>query len=217
MSKRLFGYLIFIAASSVLIALAGGGLFFLRHPLGITYLVLWVAWWLVRLVGMRRGVPSAYDQKQRPMVRLSGATVIPLLILVPPWEYARVAGPIPRNGPLAWVGLIVFAAGILLQFLALQALHGLYTTRLGVQPGHRLVTSGPYRVVRHPGYLSQIMCMTGIGLAMSSLIGLGLVVLVLPLFSYRMREEEAMLLAEFGEEYLSYMQRTKWRLLPLVH
>ena len=141
----------------------------------------------------------------------------PLLVIAPPWEYAHLAGPIPRDGPLAWVGLVLFAGGVVLQAAAIRALHGLYTTRLGMQPGHRLVTSGPYRVVRHPGYLSQIMCMTGIGLALSSLVGLGLAVFVLPLFVYRMGEEETMLLAAFGEEYRAYKERVRWRLFPLVH
>ena len=217
MTRRMFGYLVFIAVSSVLVVLAGGGLPFLWRPVGVIYLGLWVMWWMVRFVGMQRGVRSTYDQKQRRMVVLSASAVIPLLVIAPPWEYAHLAGPIPRDGPLAWAGLVLFAGGVVLQAAAIRALHGLYTTRLGMQPGHRLVTSGPYRVVRHPGYLSQIMCMTGIGLALSSLVGLGLAVFVLPLFVYRMGEEEAMLLAEFGEEYRAYMHRVRWRLFPLVY
>ena len=213
----MFGYLVFIAVSSVLVVLAGGGLPFLWRPVGVIYLGLWVMWWMVRFVGMQRGVRSTYDQKQRRMVVLSASAVIPLLVIAPPWEYAHLAGPIPRDGPLAWAGLVLFAGGVVLQAAAIRALHGLYTTRLGMQPGHRLVTSGPYRVVRHPGYLSQIMCMTGIGLALSSLVGLGLAVFVLPLFVYRMGEEETMLLAEFGEEYQAYVQRVRWRLFPLVY
>ena len=215
--RKMLGYLVFIAVSSVLVVLAGGGLPFLWRPAGMIYLGLWVTWWMVRFVGMQRGVRSTFDQKQRRMVVLSASAVIPLLVVAPPWEYAHLAGPIPRDGPLAWVGLVLFAGGVVLQAAAIRALHGFYTTRLGMQPGHRLVTSGPYRVVRHPGYLSQIMCMTGIGLALSSLVGLGLAVFVLPLFVYRMGEEETMLLAAFGEEYRAYMQRVRWRLIPLVH
>ncbi len=60
------------------------------------------------------------------------------------------------------------------------------------------------------------MCMAGIGLALSSLVTLGMTILVVPLFLWRMQQEEEMLLAEFGGEYQTYMQKTKWRLIPLV-
>jgi protein-S-isoprenylcysteine O-methyltransferase Ste14 len=71
---------------------------------------------------------------------------------------------------------MLFAAGIILQSAAMWTLRGFYTVRLGVKSGQRLVTTGPYRRVRHPGYLSYIISILGIGLALSSLIVLGLVI-----------------------------------------
>jgi protein-S-isoprenylcysteine O-methyltransferase Ste14 len=182
---------------------------------GIIYLILSVVWWLLALV-RQRGVTSTYDQRQRVIVTILGAVTVPLLLIAPPWEYAHFVGPISRDGPLAWAGLVLFATGIALQAAAMWALRGLYTVRLGMQPGHRLVTSGPYRLLRHPGYLSYILSMTGIGLAMSSLIGLGLAVLIVPFLLRRIEHEEEMLAAEFGEKYRTYKQQTK-RLIPLVY
>jgi protein-S-isoprenylcysteine O-methyltransferase Ste14 len=215
MNKRLIGLLFFIAASCVAIVVAGGGVTFFQHPVGATYLTLWVVWWVVLSLGRQRGVPSTYDRKQRAIVAI-GAIALLVVIVASPWEYARFVGPIPRNGPLAWAGLVLFAAGVVLQAAAMWSIRGLYTSRLGVQPGHRLVTSGPYRVVRHPGYLSNLMCMTGIGWALSSLVALGSTVLVVPLILWRIEREEEMLVAEFGQRYQNYMQQTKWRLIPLV-
>lgn len=215
MAKIVMGRLAFIAACGAIIVIAGGGIALLRRPVGIIYLVLSVAWWLLAMV-RQRGVPSTYDRKQRVIVIALSATTVPFLIIAPPWEYAHFVGPIPRDGPLAWAGLGLFATGIALQAAAMWALRGFYTVRLGMQTGHRLVTSGPYHLVRHPGYLSYILSMTGIGLALSSLIGLGLVVLVLPFLLWRIEREEEMLVAEFGEEYRTYMKQTK-RLIPLVY
>lgn len=189
---------------------------FIRRPVGTLYLALWVVWWLVTALGRRRGVPSAYDRRQRMMVIAYSLVSVPLLIVAPPWEYAHFTGPIPRDGLLAWAGLALFTAGIALQAAAMWALRGMYTVRLGMQPGHHLVTSGPYRLVRHPGYLSYILSMMGIGLALSSLLGLGLVILVVPFILWRIEREEEMLLAEFGEEYRIYMQQIN-RLIPLVY
>jgi protein-S-isoprenylcysteine O-methyltransferase Ste14 len=216
MIARLIGVLIFATMTCVVIVVAGGGEAFLRRPVGVTYLALWAVWWLAIALGRRRGAPSAYDRSQRTIVAL-GVVALVGLIVVTPWEYAHLAGPIPRNGPLAWAGLLLFAAGIALQVAAFWALRGLYTTRLGVQPGHRLVTSGPYRLVRHPGYLSNLLCMTGIGLALSSLVAIGATIFVVPLILRRIASEEAMLLAEFGAEYRAYQQRTTKRLVPGVY
>jgi len=111
----------------------------------------------------------------------------------------------------------LFRLGEELQAAAFRELRGLYTSRLGVQPGHRLVTGGPYQLVRHPGYLSNLLCLGGgMGLALSSLVGLGLTLFVVPLVVRRILTEEEMLAAEFGAEYERYRQQTPYRLLPLV-
>jgi protein-S-isoprenylcysteine O-methyltransferase Ste14 len=212
---RLAGLLFFLLLCCIAIVLAGGGWSFLRRPVGVVYLALWIAWWLLIAAGRQRGAPSAYDRSQRLIYAL-GVAALASLVILPPWEYAHFTGPIPRDGPLAWAGLALFGAGIGLQAAAFRALRGLYTSRLGMQPGHRLVTSGPYRLVRHPGYLSNLACLAGIGLALSSLAGLGLTLLVVPLIVRRIEGEEEMLAAEFGEEYERYRQRTRWRLLPPV-
>jgi len=213
--KRMVGLLFFALLCCVLIVLAGGGRAFLRRPVGAAYLVLWIGWWLLIAVGRQRGAPSAYDRSQRVILAL-GVVALAGLVLGPPWEYARLSGPIPQDGLWAWLGLALFAAGIGLQAAAFWALRGFYTSRLGIQPQHRLVTSGPYRLVRHPGYLSNLLCLAGIGLALSSLIGLGLTLFVVPLIVRRIAREEEMLVAELGEGYEGYRQRTRWRLIPYL-
>lgn len=212
---RLVGLLFFALACCVVIVLVGGGWVFVRRPVGVSYLTLWSLWWLLIAIGRQRGVPSTYDRSQRLILALGIVALVGLIVL-PPWEYAHLSGPIPRDGPLAWLGLGVFAAGILLQATAFRALHGLYTSRLGIQAGHRLVTRGAYRLVRHPGYLSNLLCLIGIGLSLSSLAGLGLALFVVPLIVRRIQSEEAMLAAAFGEEYERYRQQVPWRLVPYV-
>jgi len=205
---------ILIVFCSEIVVLAGGIPFVLR-PVGAIYLTLWIAWLPVVALGRERGVSSRYARTQRAFLALSGIVMLVILI-VPPWEYTHLTGPIPRDGPLSWLGLILFAVGIGIQFAAVRALRGFYTVRLGIQAGHHVITDGAYQFVRHPGYLGHMLCMAGIGLALSSLIALGLTILMLPLLLWRIRHEEQMLSAEFGEEYLSYKKRTK-RLIPFIY
>ena len=75
-----------------------GWLAFLRRPVGAVYLILWVVWWLLIAIGRQRGTPSAYDRSQRVILVL-GIVALVGFILMPPWEYARFSGPIPRDGP----------------------------------------------------------------------------------------------------------------------
>ena len=93
MIAELAGRLVFIALSSLAVVMAGGGMAFLRRPVGAIYLMLWVLWWAVTFLGRRRGARSEYDRTQRVLVTVSGFLSVPTLILAPSWEYARFSGP----------------------------------------------------------------------------------------------------------------------------
>jgi len=209
---RLVGLLIFTAITTSIIAVLAGGRAFVSQPLGGIFLSLWFVWWVAIALGRQRGRASSYDRSQRGIFAL-GILALAVLVVLVPWEHARFDGPLPRNGFISWIGAALFGAGIALQVAAFWSLRGMYTSRLGIQERHRLVTNGPYRWLRHPGYLSNVMCLGGIGLAMSSLIGLGVTLLVVPLILARIEKEEAMLVVEFGDVYRAYQKRTS-RLIP---
>jgi len=91
-----------------------------------------------------------------------------------------------------------------------------YSTYVEVLPDHTVIESGPYRLVRHPNYLGQIVGTTGLGLALQSWVALLVLVLAAAgFFAYRIRNEEGFLVAEIGDSYANYMTRTK-RLIPFV-
>jgi len=210
------GKLAFTAVCVALAALSGGGASFVQRPVGAAYLVIFTPWFVTTALGRTTGVRSRHDRGQLPVVAALGVLSYPGILVFEPWEYATFSGPIPRDGPLAWAGLAVFAVGVALNAWAMWALRGMFTARLGVQPGQRLVTHGPYRHVRHPAYLSHIVSLTGVALALSSVIGLALTAAIVPVLLWRIRGEEAMLLAEFGDAYREYTRRTK-RLIPGVY
>jgi protein-S-isoprenylcysteine O-methyltransferase Ste14 len=142
------------------------------------------------------------------------AYVVGLVVI--PWEYAHFTGPIPRDGMLAWVGLALFALGALLGAWAMRTLSGFYTMRLNVTSGQMLVTTGPYAVVRNPGYLGNILALLGTSFALSSLVGIFLTLVAVVGLAIRIRREERMLLAEFGDRFRAYAQHTH-RLVPLIY
>lgn len=209
---RFIARTIFILLTVGLMAFAGGGWSFFQRPVAVIAAILWVAWLEAVQAGRPLGRGSAYDRTQQVVMGASGIAMIGFMIAAP-WEYAHYSGPIPRDGILSWPGILMFAAGVVIQTYALWIMHGQYTVRLGIQPGHHLVKQGPYRYIRHPGYLSHLMCMLGMSLAFSSVIGLVLTLVMIPVLFQRTMTEEAMLEKEFGEEYREYQGHTG-RLLP---
>ncbi len=86
----------------------------------------------------------------------------------------------------------------------------------GLRPRHRLVTRGPYRVVRHPLYASFFCLFLSTGFLVTSTAAFAaLTVLFLAGTELRVREEEAVLAEAFGERFLAYRQRVK-AYLPLL-
>ncbi len=216
MGKRMLGVLFFTALSAAITVAAGGGASFLRRPVGVGYLALWSAWWVAIALGRSHGAPSRYDRSQ-VWVIVPGSIALVGFIAGQPWEYAHLSGPLPRDSWLSWVGLGLFTVGLALQVATFRTLGRFYTSHLGIQAGHHVVTTGPYRWVRHPGYLSNLVSLLGGALAMSSLLGLVLSLLMAPLVIKRIGAEEAMLREQFGVEYAAYAERTRWRLIPYLY
>jgi protein-S-isoprenylcysteine O-methyltransferase Ste14 len=76
--------------------------------------------------------------------------------------------------------------------------------------GTGLVTTGPYRLVRHPIYLGLALLALGQALAFGSWPALVIVLCgIVPTFAWRARAEEKLLSRTFGEHYAVYRRRTK--------
>lgn len=89
--------------------------------------------------------------------------------------------------------------------------------KIGIEENHKLITKGPYQVIRHPIYAGTLFLLLGYSLSFSSIISSIIILLVLvPLGRGRMALEEKLLTETFGDEYLAYMKRTK-RLIPYLY
>jgi protein-S-isoprenylcysteine O-methyltransferase len=118
---------------------------------------------------------------------------------------------------IGWAGIGVMVGGIVLRFWASRVLGRFYTRTLRVADDQSLVDKGPYRLIRHPGYSADVLLWAGAGLAtLNWMVTTLLVLVMLGSYGYRIRCEEAMLLATLGPEYQSYRKRT-WRLVPFIY
>ena len=114
---------------------------------------------------------------------------------------------------LRWLGVLLTAAGGGLRLWPVFVLGHRFSGLVAIQPGHALVTDGPYRIIRHPSYLGLLIGAVGWVLAFRSGIGLLLAALnLIPLIA-RIRAEETLLHSEFGSAYDRYRSNTS-RLIP---
>ena len=115
-----------------------------------------------------------------------------------------------------WLGIGLAAAGGALRLWPVFVLGNRFSGLVAIQPGHRLVTTGVYRIIRHPSYLGLLTNALGWALAFRSGVGLILVALLIPPLIVRINSEERLLSSEFGDEYESYRARTS-RLIPGIY
>ena len=111
--------------------------------------------------------------------------------------------------PLQILGLIGFAMGMGLTTWAMLV-NRFFSSAVRLQPdrGQHVVTSGPYRVVRHPGYSGGLLLLLSIGVALGSWIAIVPILLIVPFMVRRTLIEERML-ASALPDYVDYMQRVR--------
>jgi protein-S-isoprenylcysteine O-methyltransferase len=99
---------------------------------------------------------------------------------------------------------------------AIVQLGRFHTPNVAVRADHQLRVTGLYRLVRHPSYLGALIAYLGFSLALGNWLSVVVIMsITTPLYLYRIHEEDAALLAAFGDPYRAYCARTK-RLIPWV-
>jgi protein-S-isoprenylcysteine O-methyltransferase Ste14 len=167
------------------------------------------------------GIRSCRGEKEKLVKRQSVVrfTIVFLLyaaLVFLPYADRRGIGLINEEPIIRWAGLICFAFGIVLVFWSGIALGRLYSAEVTIQKDHQLITSGPYRYIRHPRYAGGIIYALGFALLFRSWIGIVAIILSLGIFALRIRDEEALMQAEFGQEWEAYCKRS-WRLIPFIY
>ncbi len=107
------------------------------------------------------------------------------------------------------IGLILFVLFSWLQVYSFKSLKENYAQEIVILMKHNLVTTGIYKFIRHPQYLSQILSDLGAAVAVMSFIAVPIVlILELPLFILRAKIEETLLEKHFKNEYSTYKKRS---------
>jgi protein-S-isoprenylcysteine O-methyltransferase Ste14 len=115
------------------------------------------------------------------------------------------------------LALLTMLAGIALRVWSARTLGEYYTRTLLTTGEQRVISSGPYAKIRHPGYLGCILLWSGFGLLTGNVIlALLYPVMFVAVYLYRIDVEERMLGEALGDDYAEYRSRT-WKLIPFVY
>jgi protein-S-isoprenylcysteine O-methyltransferase Ste14 len=115
-----------------------------------------------------------------------------------------------------FIGIAIMLAGLALRIWSVATLGASFRTTVETHRDQKMVSHGPYRLLRHPSYSGMILICCGYGIALQNWLSL-LVAVLLPLSAllYRIHVEEAALASSFGPDYIEYQKHTT-RLIPWV-
>lgn len=193
---------------------------FLSHPARFGYVVLTILLQIVGVImvpGIRRDTREGRQTVRRQRIAVLLLQVLCLVIvLAAPYSDRSGIAAFGELTTARYLGLALFALGLVMVSWAEASLGRLFSVQVTLQDGHRLVTDGLYRYLRHPRYSGVILYNIGIALVYRSWLALVLVAAVVLVLLWRIHDEEHMMHEAFGTEWETYTKRS-WRLVPLVY
>jgi protein-S-isoprenylcysteine O-methyltransferase len=178
-------------------------------------IIIFVVWVAIDGIVVFRHRTGAAENRDKSSLKV-------IVIIGPLGWLGGIALSFTDIGSLHWpdlqvAGLALMAIGIVVRSTAIAQLGRFHTPNVAIRADHRLLDTGLYAYVRHPSYLGAIVAFLGLSFAMNNWLSIAAIMIVTPLiYLYRMHEEDAALLAAFGDSYRAYCQRTK-RLIPWVY
>ena len=115
------------------------------------------------------------------------------------------------------IGSILAIIGLIIRVTSILQLKQQFTYTVTKIENHELIEAGLYKIIRHPGYLGQLIIFLGISTCLSNWISILLMIIpVLLGYLNRINIEEKFMVEQMGQKYLDYQKRTK-RLIPMIY
>jgi protein-S-isoprenylcysteine O-methyltransferase Ste14 len=190
-----------------------------NHLAGLLLLIVVLAWGAMELAQYSQGQQSrkgAIRVGPRGFWPVAGVGAIAANVALYLAPHVVPAAAIRPGAAAFAAGMVILLAGLALRGWSFKTLGEYFTFTVMVSSDQRVITTGPYRVLRHPGYTGILLACAGVGLASANWVGAaGTVLPPLMLLLWRIHIEETALVATLGDRYRAYAAHHK-RLVPLV-
>jgi protein-S-isoprenylcysteine O-methyltransferase Ste14 len=183
----------------------------LAAVLWVVTMIVWVAFELRQSATERSEAKNA-DRGSLILLRVFYPVGVILAIVLAKRQALRIHPLVVAT----WLGLALLWCGVTLRLWSFMTLGRYFTFTVQTSDDQPVITTGPYRVVRHPGYAGLLLAILGLGFLIDSwgsLVALALS-LSIPMV-YRIRVEERALARDLGGRYQTYAKGRK-RLIPFI-
>jgi protein-S-isoprenylcysteine O-methyltransferase Ste14 len=130
---------------------------------------------------------------------------------------ATTYGRLPFWNTFFATGSVLALIGLTIRVASIMKLKQQFTYTVTRIENHELIETGLYKVIRHPGYLGQLIIFLGIAVCLSN--WLSVLCMMTPVtmgYLNRIKVEEKFMVRQMGQKYLDYRKRTK-KLIPGIY
>jgi protein-S-isoprenylcysteine O-methyltransferase Ste14 len=159
-----------------------------------------------------KGGPTAEKRPTQKLIMLGASAGFIGLLVMPALDFRFARSPASPGVVLLGDALVI--AGF--YFISLVYRENTFTSAtIEVAKDQKVISTGPYAIVRHPMYAGALLYMLGTPLALGSYRGLLVFAAVVPLLLWRLADEERFLSTNLPG-YTEYRKRVRHRLVPYV-
>ena len=158
------------------------------------------------------GGPTAEKEKTQKVIMLFASIGFIALLIMPGLDFRFKWSNVPIY--LVIAGDILTVAGFYIVFLVYKE-NTFSSATIKVVEGQKVITTGPYAIVRHPMYAGSLIYIFGMPLALGSWWGFLVLAAMMPFLIWRLFDEERFLSKNLPG-YKEYCRKVRWRLIPRV-
>lgn len=172
--------------------------------------VVWLTWFAYWQISATRSKTTTRLEPLssriiRSILFLAAIALLMMHRIPMPWLYRHY---LPQENATFFSGAAITLAGLLFTVWARVHLGGNWSRSVTIKQNHELITTGPYRLVRHPIYTGLLVAFVGSAIAVGEPRGLVALLLVFIALWHKLRLEEQWMRSQFGDAYVAYAHRT---------
>lgn len=189
-------------------------------PVNIIILLNVIATFGANVTGAKRGLKSTVSEiKEKPKTFLQKfppiLSMLSLVALILAVFQIGTLEYLNEYNVIRYIGLVVYLVFSWVQVWSFKTLGDNYSQEIIIKKNHELVTKGPFKIIRHPQYLCQILLDLGATAATLGYIVGFLALIEIPIYILRASFEDKLLAKYFVEKFTDYRKKSGF-MIPFV-